>query len=82
MATVHKQRSANTRQRQQGFGYVREENDPYLAPFLALWPNRFDYIFASHPEPGKKPDWQTESRHPLGDRLIQQGAYLYGIRPK
>ncbi|MEL6385591.1 MAG: hypothetical protein AAFQ89_24640 [Cyanobacteria bacterium J06626_18] len=29
---------------------------------------------------GDRPQWQTESRHPLSDRLIQQGAYLYGVR--
>lgn len=24
--------------------------------------------------------WKTETRHPLSDRLIHQGAYLYGVR--
>lgn len=48
--------------------------------FLSLFPHRFDYIYATHPEPGKTPDWQTESRHPLSDRLIRQGSYLYGVR--
>ena len=52
-----------------------------LDEFLALWPNRFDYIYAPHPDPGTKPEWQTESRHPLTDRLFLQGAYLYGVRP-
>lgn len=56
--------------------YVREWDDE----FLALFPHRYDYIWAEHPAPGDRPQWQTESRHPLSDRLIQQGAYLYGVR--
>ncbi|MEM9947125.1 MAG: hypothetical protein AAF810_13790 [Cyanobacteria bacterium P01_D01_bin.36] len=52
-----------------------------LSDFLALWPHRFDFLYAPHPDPGTKPEWQTESRHPLSDRLIAQGAYLYGVRP-
>ena len=48
--------------------------------FLALWPHRFDYLYAPHPDPGTKPQWQTETRHPLSDRLINQGTYLYGVR--
>ncbi|ESA37145.1 replication-related protein [Leptolyngbya sp. Heron Island J] len=56
--------------------YIQEENDR----FLGLWPHRFDYLFSAHPDPGSKPQWQTESRHPLSDRLLQQGSYLYGVR--
>ena len=52
-----------------------------LSNFLTLWPHRYDYIYAPHPDPDTKPEWQTESRHPLSDRLIAQGAYLYGVRP-
>ena len=52
-----------------------------LSDFLALWPHRFDYLYAPHPDPGTKPEWRTESRHPLSDRLIAQGTYLYGVRP-
>jgi hypothetical protein len=48
--------------------------------FLALFPHRFDYIFAKHPEPEQSPAWQTESCHPLSDRLLSQGAYLFGVR--
>ncbi len=48
--------------------------------FLKLFPHRYDYIWAVHPDPGQKPQWQTETRHPLSDRAIQQGAYLYGTR--
>ncbi|MEP0873251.1 bacteriocin immunity protein [Trichocoleus desertorum AS-A10] len=48
--------------------------------FLALFPHRFDYIYAHHPEFQVSPVWQTESRHPLSDRLIQQAACLYGVR--
>ena len=57
--------------------YVKET----LNEFLALWPHRFNYIHAPHPDPGDKPNWQTESRHPLADRLIIQGAFLLGVRP-
>jgi len=48
--------------------------------FLTLFPHRHDYIWAAHPKPGEKPSWQTESLHPLSDRLIRQGSYLYGVR--
>ncbi|PZO20902.1 MAG: hypothetical protein DCF25_05915 [Leptolyngbya foveolarum] len=57
--------------------YVEET----LNEFLDLWPHRFDYLFAPHPDPGTKPDWKTETSHPLSDRLIIQGTYLYGVRP-
>lgn len=58
------------------FSYVEEHE----TPFLALWPHRYDYLWAKHPDPGQKPQWQTEGRHPLADRLITQGSYLYGVR--
>lgn len=48
--------------------------------FLALFSHRHDYIWAEHPKPGGKPEWKTESRHPLSDRLVKQGSYLYGVR--
>jgi hypothetical protein len=48
--------------------------------FLHLFPHRFDFIYAEHPDPGERPDWKTEDRHPLSDRLLQEGAYLYGVR--
>ena len=48
--------------------------------FLSLFPHRFDYIWAEPPSPSAPIEWKTESRHPLSDRLIQQGAYLYGVR--
>lgn len=48
--------------------------------FFDLFPHRFDYIFAQHPDPNAKPQWQSESRHPLTDRLLNQGSYLYGVR--
>ena len=57
--------------------YVIEHDDS----FLALWPNRFDYLYAPHPDPGTKPDWQTESRYPVSDRILKQGAFLFGVRP-
>lgn len=58
------------------FRYIEEGDDP----FLALFPHRFDYIYAPHPEPGQTPAWQTESRYPLSDRVLRQGAYLLGVR--
>ncbi|XGW00967.1 MAG: hypothetical protein ACAF41_34595 (plasmid) [Leptolyngbya sp. BL-A-14] len=48
--------------------------------FLSLFPHRFDFIYAEHPDPSDRPDWKTEDRHPLSDRLIQESAYLYGVR--
>ena len=48
--------------------------------FLALFPHRFDFLYAEHPDPGDRPDWKTEDRHPLSDRLIQAGTHLYGVR--
>jgi hypothetical protein len=51
------------------------END-----FLALFPHRFDYIWAPYPDSGQAVEWRTESRHPLSDRVIQQATYLYGVR--
>ena len=62
--------------RKQRSEYVQEaDND-----FLDLWPHRYDYLYAPHPDPGAKPDWHTQSSHPLADRLILQGTYLYGVR--
>ncbi|MCU0569892.1 MAG: hypothetical protein MUF49_25375 [Oculatellaceae cyanobacterium Prado106] len=58
------------------FHYITDTSNP----FLSLFPHRFDYIYAPHPNPGDSPTWQTESRHPLSDRLIQQGGFLYGVR--
>lgn len=55
---------------------MEEQNNP----FLKIFKHRFDYIYADHPRPGDKPIWFTEDRHPLTDRLIQQGSYLYGVR--
>jgi hypothetical protein len=48
--------------------------------FGGLFPHRFDFLYAPHPEPGDSPAWQTETRYPLTDRLLQQGSYLYGVR--
>ena len=57
------------------FQSVIEEDE-----FLTLFPHRGDYLWAEHPEPQESPQWKTESRHLLSDRLIQQGSYLYGVR--
>lgn len=48
--------------------------------FWGLFPHRFDYIYAQHPEPGASPHWHTETRYPLSDRLLHQSSYLYGVR--
>jgi len=66
--------SLHTKRKQ--FQAVREAQDP----FFSLFPHRFDYIWAEYPEPGASVQWKTENRHPLSDRLIQQAAYLYGVR--
>ncbi|MGC1307834.1 MAG: hypothetical protein WA885_11430 [Phormidesmis sp.] len=57
------------------FRPVEEDNS-----FLKIWNHRFDYLYAEHPKPGDRPDWMTESRHPLADRLILQSSHLYGVR--
>jgi len=59
-----------------GFEAVKEWNDS----FLPLFPHRYDFIYAEHSPPGTKVEWRTESRYPLSDRSIRQGAYLYGVR--
>ena len=48
--------------------------------FLALFPHRYDYIWSKRPQPGEKPVWKTEKKHPLSDRVLRQGKYLYGVR--
>jgi hypothetical protein len=48
--------------------------------FLALFPHRYDFIWAAYPAPGKSVHWQTERRYPLSDRQINQGGTLYGVR--
>ena len=58
------------------FAYVREWADD----FLALFPHRYDYICAKRPQPGEKPIWKTEKKHPLSDRVLRQGKDLYGVR--
>jgi hypothetical protein len=58
------------------FAYIEEWEEE----FLQLFPHRYDYIWAANLPVGSKPEWQTESRHPLSDRLLLQGSYLYGVR--
>jgi len=59
------------------FLHVPEQNE-----FYSLWPNPFDFIVADRPtQPGEKPQWQTETRHPITPRLFQQGHFLIGVRP-
>jgi hypothetical protein len=59
----------------QQYKYIPEWDD-----FLALFPHRGSFLWALHPKDGEKPEWRTETRHLLSDRMIQQGAYLYGVR--
>jgi hypothetical protein len=49
-------------------------------PFLQLWPHRFDFLYAEHPDPESPPNWYTERRFPLSDRVISQGEKLHGVR--
>lgn len=58
------------------FAAISEADDA----FLACFPHRHSYLWAEHPEGDDRPRWYSESRHPLGDRLILQGAFLYGVR--
>jgi hypothetical protein len=57
---------------------------PYLSahsePFFKLWPHRFDFLYAGHPDPDKSPNWYTERRFPLSDRAVSQGEKLHGVR--
>jgi len=56
-------------------GYIPEYSDR----FLSLFRHRWDYIWAAHAAPGQT-QWHTESKHPLSDRMIGSGKYLYGVR--
>ena len=56
--------------------YVEERNEE----FFALFPHRYDFIWAEYPNPGEPVGWQTERRYPLSDRIIDQGSTLYGVR--
>lgn len=58
------------------FAFIQEWSDR----FLALFSHRYDYIWAERPVPRQKPQWQTESRHPLSDRQLNEGEHLYGVR--
>lgn len=58
------------------FESVQEKNDN----FLKLFPHRWDFIYAKHPQSDEKADWRTESKYPLSDRSILQGECLYGVR--
>ncbi|MGC1528351.1 MAG: hypothetical protein WA783_20055, partial [Phormidesmis sp.] len=58
------------------FQYVREDSDA----FLALFPHRYDFIYAPHPNPKGKPNWRSENRYPLSDRQLLKGEYLDGVR--
>lgn len=60
----------------QKFEYIQDSDQP----FLSLFPHRFDFIYAEHTSPGVSPQWQTESRYPLSDRLWLQGSHLFGVR--
>ncbi|WP_416671576.1 hypothetical protein [Egbenema bharatensis] len=53
---------------------------PEWDEFLSLFPHRGSYLWAPKPSPGKSPEWHTETRHLLSDRLINQSSYLYGVR--
>lgn len=57
------------------FVYVEEKET-----FLALFPHRYDFIYAPHPDPKEKPDWRAENRYPISDRQLLKGEYLYGVR--
>ncbi|HEY9657577.1 MAG TPA: hypothetical protein V6C65_03870, partial [Allocoleopsis sp.] len=48
--------------------------------FLQLFPFRHHFLWAKHPDPGQRPQWKTEDRHPLSDRLMRQASSLYGVR--
>ena len=53
---------------------------PETDGLLNLFQHRWDFIYTHHRKGIRKPTWKTESRHTLTDRLILQGAHLYGVR--
>ena len=53
---------------------------PETDTLLNLFSHRWDFIYTNHSKGLRKPQWKTESRHSLTDRLIHQGAHLYGVR--
>jgi hypothetical protein len=57
------------------FEFIPERDE-----FLALFPHRASYLWAHHPSKGESVEWHTETRHLLTDRMIRQGAFLYGVR--
>ncbi|BAU15969.1 hypothetical protein LEP3755_65360 (plasmid) [Leptolyngbya sp. NIES-3755] len=58
------------------FQFVSEQQHS----FFALFPHRYDFIWAEHAPPQRSVEWQTERCYPLSDRHINQGSYLYGVR--
>ena len=68
--------SASPRTQTTSFECVQEMD----REFLELFSHRWDYLYAEHPEPEARPNWNTETRYPLSDRMMQQGKYLYGVR--
>jgi hypothetical protein len=52
----------------------------YSPPIAGLPFRGWDFIYAQHPEPKDSPVWYTEKRFPLSGELVDQGAYLYGVR--
>lgn len=58
----------------------RFEFIPEYEDFLDLFPHRGSFLWAEHPSEGERPNWNTETRHLLTDRLLKQGSYLYGVR--
>ena len=48
--------------------------------FLSLFRHRWDFLRAPTPQPGEAPQWTTETRYPLSDRVFQAGGFLYGVR--
>ena len=72
---------AEAKQSQRSPFKALQDPDEFTQLFIEPNGNPWDFIYAPHPGPGAKPEWKTESEFPLTDRLIRQGAYLYGVRP-
>ena len=49
-------------------------------PIVGLPFRGWDFIYAKHPASDERPEWYTEKRFPLNGKLVEQGAYLYGVR--
>lgn len=63
-----------------GFPPFVPEDKTKASSFAALWPHRWDFIWAAPTAPGEKAAWHTEHRYELSDREIEYPRKLLGVR--